>query len=235
MTTVKLAAYVRFRTKTDPTTFPDADMLVLINVWKDEISREIEKKNEDYFNKQFLTSLVANQRQYSFPDEILNRIKIVEVKLDGTNWKRAAEVDFNLYQKTTDENTIQQNFSDNYPQYELTDRSIYLLTGSAISNVTNGLSLWGIQWPADFTSLAGSNDMSVDPSSTTAGFPRQFHKVLADKIVIEWKSSQDKPVPLTESEMSWEKDLMKALDSITNANMDREFYAQLPHDTGEQY
>lgn len=85
MTPVNFAAYVRKKTKTNSTTFPDADMLIYMNTWKDEIAGMIEDiVDEDYFGAPQTADLVNGQREYPLPQDAPGKIKKVEAVLDPT-------------------------------------------------------------------------------------------------------------------------------------------------------
>jgi hypothetical protein len=230
------ASYIRKKTKTNATTFTDADMVMYANVFKDEIAERIIQKNEHYFGMYSLATLVAGQREYSLPDDLLSKIMFVEAKLDGSNWSRLKEVNINTDDFVMDEASVRNEFSGRDPGYFIIRKSLYLLTGSAIIDVSDGLRLWSLSYPAEFTTFAsGSNDMSVAPSSTGHGWPRPFQELLARRIIIEWKSSQDKPIPLSEREQMYENDLNEALESISDMNLDRSLVATMPHDDGSNY
>ena len=98
MTPAELATMVRFRTKTDSVTFTDDEMTPLINLNKDDIALKIVNINEDQFAMPFYRDLVAGQREYSMPDELI-KIKLVQAQLDGVNWKRIWEFDLNSYRR----------------------------------------------------------------------------------------------------------------------------------------
>ena len=66
MTPTELAKLIRRRTRTNSTTFTDADILTYVNAHMDSISAEIIKANEDYFGFREYRTLEANKRNYSF-------------------------------------------------------------------------------------------------------------------------------------------------------------------------
>lgn len=236
MTFAKFATLVRYYTKTNSTTFTDADILTLANTIKDDMAVEIGKKvGEDYFGLRFTSDLVAGQREYQLPAEIMGRIKYVEAKLDGTNWEKLNETDLLQYQKPTNESMIRERYSMLQPAFDLWDRSLFIYSGDAIIDVTDGLKLWAIIFPADFTDLASTDDMSTDPSTTSHGFPREFHNLLATAVSIAYKSSQTRPKPLSSKEQTFEKDFMEKIDSLKGKNEDRNFIATTPYNDGSQY
>jgi len=116
----KFASLVRYYTKTNSTTFTDAEMLILANIFKEDIAGLISKEvGEDYFGLRFERDLIAGQREYDLPSEVMSRIKYLEAKLDGTDWERLSEVDLTEYERTTDEATILLNFSDQSPKFDI--------------------------------------------------------------------------------------------------------------------
>lgn len=229
------ASYIRLQTNTDANTFTNTNILLLANIFKDEMAKDIAKRNEDIFGMQYLRNLVASQREYPLPDELLNSIKYVEAKLDGTNWKRLTETDMNREGFITSESGITTQFTGKEPQFEIFRNSLWIYSDSAILDVVDGLKLWALIYPADFTSLASTDDMAKAPSTTSHGFPRQFHELLARRVIIEYKTGRDIPVSLTQNEQRYELDYSRALDAISNMNLDRSFRGSIPYDDGSQY
>jgi len=239
MTGTNFAALVRLYTRTNSTTFSDAEIVLVANTVKDDIAKEIIKVDEDFFGGIAFRDLVASdatdmtKREYSLPENIL-KVKKVEAKLDGTNWIPLNEFDINKYKRTTNEDEILAHFAneDGKAFYDIFRKSLWIYSG-AITACTLGLQLWQIVFPADITTgtLSGSTDLSADPTTTSAGLPRQFHELWARKVSIIYKSNREKPIPLTQSEQSVDKDFKKAMSSITDINLDRENVAELPDDT----
>ena len=129
------ASLVRNQTKTDSTSFPNAELTLLSNVSKNDLAEEIVQLEEDYFSLTLLSDLVAGQREYSFPVDMLKNMKIVEINLltqadidwnvanpgstQREKWKRLREFDLNSYRQTQSNNTkpytntdINSSFSD---------------------------------------------------------------------------------------------------------------------------
>jgi hypothetical protein len=235
MSPAQFATLIRYYTGTNSTTFTDAEILVLANVFKDDIAKEIAKKNEDYFGMKFVRNLQAGIRSYGMPDEVLNNIKYVEAKLDGTAQKRLYEIDLTEYKRATDEATIREQFANREPAFDIFARAIWIFSGEAIIDVEDGLILWAIIFPADITNLASTIDMATDPSDTSHGFPRQFHELLARRVSIAYKTAQDRPIPLSEKEKLYEYDLGNALSAISGMNLDRSVNASVPQDDGQNY
>lgn len=232
----KFTTLVRYYTKTNSTTFTDAEILTLANIFKDDISALITKElGEDYFGLRFVRTLEAGQREYNLPAELMSRIKYVEAKLDGTNWQRLKETDLSVYGRPTDEASILERYAGKDSEFELFDQSIFILSGTPIIYVFEGLKLWAIVYPADFTSLSSTEDMSTPPDDYSHGFPRQFHELLARRISIAYKSSKDRPIPLSEKEKLYEVDLAAQINAMKDANLDRSVLPSVPSYDGSDY
>lgn len=234
----EFATYIRFHTKTDSTTLPDADLVALANVKKDDLAKEIAKTNEDIFGMWYLRDLEAGVREYSFPATILSNIKAVEacVANGGTEFKKFTEFDLTQFRGVTTEANIRAAFAGKY-QFDIFRKSLWLYTGEEILDVADGLKLWAIQFPADLTEakLASTDDMSVDPSTTTHGMPREAHEIWARSVIIEYKNSKEKPIPLTEKELVFDKDLALVLSSLKGTNLDRQNMGTVPYNDGSNY
>lgn len=237
MTPAQFASYIRLKTKTNSTTFSDADILVYANIVKDDIAKEVTKANEDYFGIELLRDLKVGERKYLFPTYLMNQMKFLQAKLDGTNWVTLEEFDVTSYERPTDEDSIRANFVGKKPAFDIFGNEIAIYSDSAIIDVTGGLKLWAIIYPADLSSLSGTGDMSINPSLTSFGMPRQLHKVWATKVIIEYKSSKEKPIPLSEQELSVDKDLTDAINSLKLQNLDRGVVATVPNNdnNGQDY
>jgi len=229
VTPAEFKNYIHIRTHTDDDTFPDADILAISNAHIDELAMRITAVNEDYFGAPAFANLIADQREYALPDDLLNQIKVVEAQLDGENWLRLDEFDLNTYKRTTNEEEIVGQFANQQHRafFDIFRRSLFIYSGEII-DVTGGLKLWSFFYPAHITNLASVEDMSVDPNPVEHGFPRQFHKILADYVVVEYKTSRDSPLTLTESEQLLEKRTLDALDALKGMNLDRITVGHLP-------
>jgi hypothetical protein len=77
--------------------------------------------------------------------------------------------------------------------------------------------------------------MSVDPSTTTFGIPRELHEIWARGIIIDYKGSRENPIPLSEQELSYGIDKIRAINSLKHTNLDREVIGSTPFNDGSQY
>lgn len=243
MTGTQLAALIRTYTRTNSTTLPDSDIVLLANVIKDDFAKEIAKVDEDYFGVPATRDLIASSltdptaREYTLPEDYL-KIKKVEARLDGTNWLKLNEFDLEQYQRTTNEAEILNQFSNENGRafYDIFRKSLWIYSGTITAN-SAGLKLWYIAYPADIeeADLSGTQDLSLDPTTITAGMPRQFHELWARRFSIIWKSNREKPIPLTERELTFTPDFKSALSSIRNPNLDRSQEGSIPNDSHLQY
>lgn len=237
MTPVQFARYVRYKTRTNATTFTDDDILLLMSQRQDEIAEAALKADEDIFLIPETVGLVANQREYPLDPDIISRIKRVDAKLDGSNWIPLTEVDITqLNIAIGTETDITSNYSNTKGGafYDLSRKAITLLSGT-ITTVAAGLKFWVDIYPAPITDLSSNTEMAVDPTSTSHGMPRPLHKVWATGVIIDYKQSREKPIPLTEEEQNYEMKLQRAIETLMHGNMDREVIAYVPYDDGSQY
>lgn len=235
MTPAELATYVRWKTGTNATTFSDANLMVAANVVIDDIAKEIVKTHIGFFGRTFTYNLVDSQRNYPLDENICNGIRSIDAKIDGTNWKHLTSTDLTMQDKSLIlEADIRSAFGGSY-KYEIWQKEAWIYCGEAIIAVTGGLVIRCDIYPQHLASMGGSDDMSKNGSSTTRGLPRAVHELLARRIIIDWKGTKDKPIPLTQREQNYEYDLAKAIEALRDSNQDEEIVAELPFNDGSQY
>lgn len=237
------ASLVRYYTRTNSTTLADADIVLLANTVKDDFAKEIIKADEDLFGVVADTDLRASdtddftQREYPLPADNLG-VKKLEAKLDGTNWVDLIKFDLSKWKRPTTEAEVIASFGNaqGNAYWDKFRNSIWIYSGDISAAVTDGLKIHYIAYPSDIdaTDLAASTDLSTDPSTTESSLPKQFHELWARKISIIWKSSRDKPIPLSERELVFDKDFQKAIDAIENID-EADIKATLPNDEVYQY
>ena len=238
-TPAKFATYVRYKTRTSSTTFPDAEMLSYMELRQDEVAKEIIRVDEDILLIPQTQDLVASSitaREYPLPTDILSRIKRVDAQLDGSTWVPLTEIDINDIRKPiateTNITDVFNNFqmSETNPagaRFDMLRKSIFIYSGT-ITATTDGLKVYVKTWPATITSLLGTTDMSIDPSTTTHGIPRAMHEIWARGVIIDYKESKEKPIPLSQRELKYEMDLKKAVAALKHGNLGREVIGDLP-------
>lgn len=231
MTSTEFATYVRFKTRTDSTSFTDAEILALMEIRQVEIAREILTADEDILLIPMTDDLVADQREYAFDAEFLGKIKRVEAKLDETDFIPLIEIDMtSIKVPIASESDITSQFTNDKGEafYHISRNALYIYSGT-ITAVTGGLKTWENTFPSAVAALNGTTDMAVDPSTTTHGIPRVLHEIWARGVIIDYKESREKPIPLSERERNYERDLAKAIDALVPANYDREVIGDIPH------
>lgn len=267
MTALKFANKIRTYTKQTSTSLTDADILLLANPIKDSLAELIATRDikGNYFILPTLGDLVANQREYAWPDDVLDHIYSVEVAFSSTTdsfgqlkYVQAFPDDYRRLGLSRIEANIQANYSnvggsvsDSFnnnsgrvvgPRYEIQRRAIYLLSGAIDSTtiggatVTNGVRIRYRAYPADLTAVSDNSvDLSIDPSATTFGMPRQFHELWARACSIEWKAAHPGAVPASSLDARYDIDLEEKLGGIENNNMSDEIIATIPADNGYRY
>lgn len=240
----EFAKYVRWLTSTNSTTFSDDEIVLVANTIVEEFAQEIAKVNEDYFGLVFNRDLVAGQREYGFPTEICNNMKRLEISIEGElddlgnlKYRVADEFDLNLFQHSTDEDTILKEFNDKAPAFEIFGGSIYIYSGKSVIDVVDGLKLWAIIYPQKITiaDLTDNVEMDVPKTSTSFGLKRQFHRLLAVRTSIQWKQAREKPIPLRGDEITFDASFQSAIESVRGMNLDKAVVAQVPYNDGTQY
>ena len=207
-----------------------------MKVRQDELAKAILEVDEDILLIPQYTDLVADQRDYPLPPDILASFKRVEAKLDESNYIELEEFDMGDYDAPiTTEADITSIFNNSRvsggnphgAKFDLLRKSLMIYSGT-ITGVTDGLRVWCNTWPAAIGDLSGTDDMSQDPSTTTHGIPRGMHEIWARGVIIDYKESREKPIPLGEMERSYKKDKAEAVASLKPANLDREVIGDLP-------
>ena len=237
MTPVQLASYVRLKTRTNSTTLTNADLITLANVVKDRLVLRALESDEDIFLVPTYLDLVDDQREYPLHSDKLSRIKRVEAKLDQSNYIKLYEFDLPQHrQSISTEADIVAHFANTQGEayYDVIRNSIWIYSGT-IEDVTDGLKIWLNTEVQDISSMASNTDMSVDPTTTTHGIPKPLHQVLADGIIIEWKESREKPIPLSERELMHDRKVEKAVDVLKKGSYDRDITGTIPYEDGSDY
>lgn len=234
------AKYIRGLTKTNSTTLTDADIVTYANVVKDDLAASIVANvDENYFDMELIRDLEVGIRDYTYPDDILKQVKYTAAKLDGTNWKYMQEAFISQFDTPMLENShIKDKYENRDPEFYITGRGLTILSGDDIIAVTGGLKLLAEIYPEDITatSLASTDDLSVPTTNTTHALPRPTHKHWALKVVIEYKQSRDKPIPLTQQEKKVDIDLVGVFSKLIKRNAVRTFVATVPtYNNGQDY
>lgn len=242
MTGTNFASYIRYLTKTNSTTLTDAQIVLLANVEKDNLAELITSEvSEGYFDMEDIRDLEASTRNYTYPADLLRGLRYVSAKLDGTNWSYLRELDFGYFEGRNlplrEESWITNEFSTKKPRYYLSANELWLLSGTTMTAVTGGLKIVSEVYPEDIATgaLSSSTDLSVPSSNTAIRLPRQAHKIWAKMVSIAYKSSKDKPLPLTADERKLTVDLDELYQKLEGRNTVRNIIGSIPSDDGQDY
>lgn len=239
MTGTTFATYIRKLTKTNSSTFTDADLVSFANVCKDDIAEQIVANvDENYFDLILDRNLEEDIRDYSLPDNILKHLRYVSAKLDGTTPERLTEAFLSQFQNPILEETqLKEIYAMRKPQFLIQGESIRILSGQDITAVDNGLTIVAEVYPADLTtdSLSAVTDLSIPENDTAHALPRAVHKVWAEMVSAEFKQSKDRPIPLTQTEQLVQINLLEAFKKLGKRNAARSFKATVPTVGGHGY
>jgi len=137
---------INFFTNTTVTEYSDVDKHANITRYAHLLTTEI-KDSMDGWDFQYETAtanLIANQREYIFPANLLT-IKKVQLKLDGTNWVDAPFFDpTETGSPIASETDITKKFNNDEPYVDVGDRSVFVYSGTIIS-VTAGIKIWYVE------------------------------------------------------------------------------------------
>lgn len=254
MTPEDLVTYVNHKAKID-NTVDFTDMLLVTNAEKDDLCARINKVNPNFYATYGHDDLVANQREYDQPSDVLATLKAVFLKLNGTDFIRATWIDLNdrnfvasagadplnmvsLVQQglVFQEDWITARFTNDNPYVFTYRQSIFVLSGT-ITAVTDGVQLWYGTTAADLPNLTESSvDLSTatDNSATVPmGIPTQFHRLLGDKIVINYKEAKE--LPLTIGEQRIDAKIDDLIEQMANPNQDQTIRGSIPFSTGSNF
>jgi hypothetical protein len=217
-----------------------------LNHAKDYLAGLISQRDKrgNYFIVPDMDDLIADQREYALADDTLWHVFSVECAFTNTPdslgnlaYILGVPTDFSKFGVSRTEANIRSYFANNFLNfgYEIQRRAIYILSG-AIDSVTiggatvpNGIRIRYRAYPADLTQLTDDTvDLSVDPTTTTFGFPKPFHELWAQRASMDWKSDNPGAVPPSALDASFVVDLEAALEGLDNSDMSREIFGTVP-------
>jgi len=226
MTGAALAALIRRKTGTNSTTYTDANILIDINLMKDEIAAKIAASKEEAFNVTTNDDLVADQRLYPYEVDVMNQLIRLELKFSDTgDYTLAVPIKLNRVRIPMQESLIITYYDNESPRYFIRGKHIYILS-AAIVDTTDGIQWVYRAFPVDLANITGATDLSIDTSAILLGMPREFHELWARRVAIEYKGENN--LPLSKKEADYELDLQLAIDDFDVPNADEEIIGDLP-------
>lgn len=240
-----IVSLARKKSKTNTTTFPDADMLLYIKTKLPQFQADIEEVNEDYMGSIEFRDLRATgttgtyedtgvtylSREYNLPSDMIPRIKYVSAMLNGSDWIRLRQYDLNDVKIPFEEARILERFTNDegIAGYEIFRGSLFLLTGEIKNAVDDGLKIWTYSFsslPASIPVAGGEGDVEFD----TYGIPETMQELFALALSMEWKSNQDVPVPFSGAEQNFYALYAKSLQSLKSTDRSNEITFERPVD-----
>lgn len=242
MTGATFTSYIHKLTGTNTVTFPVADILVYANIEQSSLAEDIASNvDEAYFLMEDVRNLEADERSYTYPVDFLKGLKYVAAKLDGSNWLYLRETDFGYIEGRNlplmENTTIKSEYTQKNPEYLINGNEIMILSGADIIAVTGGLKIMSEVYPEDLDSddLSGSTDLSIASATTAVRLPRAAYKPLAKMVSIAYKTSKDKPLPLTEDERLLPVDMSNLYNKLRGRNAVRVITGKVPRNDGQSY
>lgn len=242
-----IVGLARQKSKTNDSTFSDTEVLLYIKAKLPIFQADIEAVNENYNGSIEYRDLIATDegtyvseattyltREYNLPSDMIPRLGKIYAKLDGTNWVLLRS--YSLQEAgIQEEDNIKGKFSNvggtdmGSAGYCIFRGSIFLLTGEIEDTVTSGLKIWTYSFQSVPTEIptAGSGD---DVEFDVYGIPETLQEIFAVALSLEWKSNQERPIPLTFMEQSYYTLYTKQLNSLKGLDRSKEIKFERPND-----
>ena len=169
--------------------FASADKMRAMTIAARTINQEVSKviKDYDYQGEKSLHDLVANQREYLNPLDLL-KIKRIDLKLDGTNWRMANWIDESeIGDKYVAEADIISRFTNDTPFVSFFDESYFIWSGT-IKDVTGGIQ---ITYAKDLVgkSTAGADIQDFSATTDVPNLIEFAQQALVYWAILEWYGS----------------------------------------------
>jgi len=247
MRVTDIFSLARLKTKTNTTSFPNTEMLLYTKAKLPVYQADIEEVNENYNGSIEYRDLVATDegtyvsdettyltREYNLPSDMIPRLGKIYAKLDGTNWVllrsyNLQEAGIQEEDNTTAKFTNKEGTSFGSAGYCIFRGSIFLLTGEIEDDVTGGLKIWTYSFTSVVTEVpdvGGDGDIEFE----LYGIPETMQELFAVALGLEWKSNQERPIPLTSMEQNYYALYSKQLDSLKGLDRSREIKFERPAD-----
>jgi len=185
-----LETYIDDIANTDTSAYSSAKKKTALSRWGHIILEEVIDAQDDWdFQGEIATaSLVANQREYVFPSDIL-KIKKIELKLDGTNWKTAEFTDESQITCPYNETDIIANFTNDTPFVTFYDNSFFIWSGT-ITAVTGGIRIWYSEEVIG-TDSSGDDVSAFSADTDSPNLPIFAQMALVYGAISDWAETRD--------------------------------------------
>lgn len=205
-------------THADTTSYPDATMLIDLNLWYQKIASMIyESQDDSDFDDQrntnypiVTTPFILNgtdnlysARDYSIPvSEQVQKIKRVDITYDGTNWFRATPFDSGVPQYADYKGTaapallaVDNNFIQQAPKYDIQYNSIFIYPRATAAQITAGATIQ-VQWDRSVTPLSKTADyaaVAMSASTSVPGIDLTWQPMIAYGAAYEFANANNLP------------------------------------------
>lgn len=244
MTPASIKKYIlgKLHLTDDEFTENHTNIIDVSNMVLDDIYGSISWKNLGYFGEYSELNTTGSVRIYPIPATLLNKIVSIEVDTgDSTvDWKpltMRAKNDISDF--VFNESWITGRYNNENPHGFIHGGNLYILSGTLSAN-SPGIRFWYVDFPDSIASMDSTTELSVIKTvntptggTTAIGLPRQFHRLLANGIIIDYKEANE--LPLVGREQLFDQDLSRKLMELSPLNTDEEVIAEIPYSTGEEY
>ena len=243
MTPAQVKAYVLRKLHLEGDEFYEnhTDIETVANLVLDDIYGKISWKNLGYLGDYKTVDTTGSVRIYPIPSTLLNKITNIEVNLGVSvvDWKPITmTVKNDIPEFVFNETWITGHYSNSNPTGFIFGNNLYILSGTFPAN-TPGIRYWYIDFPDKLDSMDGTTELSeiktvnLPTGGTTAiGLPRQFHRLLATGIIIDFKEANE--IPLVGREALYDQDLENKLSELSPLNTSEEIKASIPYSDGSE-
>lgn len=244
MSPAEIQAYVlgKLHLTYDEFTENHTDMLYVANLILPDMCGAISWKNLGYFGDFTDLDTIGSVRIYPIPEELHNKIRAVEVYVGGS-WKKLTIKDINdIANLEFNETWITENFNNESPVGFIYGGALYILSGQ-LEAATPGIRFWFITMPDRISDVVGMDSTvelhlmttvrTMTGTTMAIGLPKQFHRLFANAIIIDYKEANE--LPLVGREQLYDQDLKTKLSELSPLSTDEEVTASIPDDDGSSY
>lgn len=244
MTPLQIKNYVLSKLHITAQEFYDnhTDMETVANMILDDLYGNISWKNLGYYGDYKSLNTTGSVRIYAIPDSLLNKVVGIEVNL-GTSqedWKPLImKAKNDIPDFVFNETWITGKYNNTNPVGFIFGNNLYILSGTFPAN-SPGVRFWYIDFPDKIGSMDNTTELSIIKTvntptggTTAIGLPRQFHRLLATGIIIDFKEANE--VPLVGRETLYDSDVEKKLKELSPLDTSESFEGSVLEDDGSDY
>ena len=214
-------------------------MVYVANMVARDIAGAISWKNLGYFGDFTDLDITGSVRIYPIPSEVQDKLRAIEVYAGG-EWRKLTIKDINdIPNFKFNETWITENFNNETPIGFIYGSNLHILSGQLTAS-TPGIRFWFTTIPDKITSMDSTVELhqmttirSMTGTTMAIGLPRQFEKLFATGIIIDYKEANE--LPLVGRELLYDQDLKEKISQLSPVSTSEEFLANYNTETGEDY